>query len=100
MGASSARRRGGEPTRIKLEQKSKNPTATRRRDGRFWTEEWTLKQSESPPLALSIGGKVICKGGGYGGNGRIRLDYGTLNGKAYPGGSASVSTPAAVMGAF
>jgi len=46
------------------------------------------------------GGKVSCKGGGSGGAGRVRIDYGVLNGKSYPNASASVSTPAAYMGKF
>jgi len=46
------------------------------------------------------GGKVSCKGGGYGGAGRVRVDYGTLNGKSYPNASASVTTPAAYLGKF
>lgn len=46
----------------------------------------------------AVGGVGGCQGGGAGGAGRIRIDYATLNGKAYPSGAASASDPPAYLG--
>jgi hypothetical protein len=46
----------------------------------------------------AMGAAGGCNGGGAGGDGRIRVDYNALNGAAYPGGSAAVTTPAAYLG--
>ncbi len=47
----------------------------------------------------AVGGPASCKGGGAGGVGRIRVDYATLNGAAFPNGNPSVTSPAAYLGA-
>jgi hypothetical protein len=44
------------------------------------------------------GGPGGCAGGGTGGDGRIRIDYDTLNGAAFPSGLASLTGPAAYLG--
>jgi hypothetical protein len=44
------------------------------------------------------GGPASCKGGGPGGVGRVRVDYGNLNGQVFPNGSAAVTTPPAFLG--
>jgi hypothetical protein len=41
------------------------------------------------------GGAGGCLGGGAGGVGRVRVGYGTLNGAAFPGGNAALTTPPA-----
>jgi hypothetical protein len=42
-------------------------------------------------------GPARCHGGGAGGAGRIRIDYGSINGAAYPAGSPSATSPAAYL---
>ena len=45
----------------------------------------------------ALGAKGGCKGGGAAGNGRVRVDYSTLNGVAFPGGSGALTIPVAYM---
>ena len=48
----------------------------------------------------ALGAKGGCKGGGSGGSGRIRVDYSSLNGVAYPGGAGAVTSPVAYMAKY
>ena len=43
----------------------------------------------------ALGAKGGCRGGGAGSTGRIRVDYATLNGAAYPGGAGALTNPVA-----
>jgi len=45
----------------------------------------------------ALGAAGGCKGGGAGGNGRVRVDYATLNGTAFPGGSGALTSPVAFL---
>ena len=45
----------------------------------------------------ALGAAGGCKGGGSGGAGRVRVDYNTLNGAAYPNGTAALTSPSAYL---
>ena len=48
-------------------------------------------------MVTALGAKGGCQGGGAAGNGRVRVDYTTLNGVAFPGGAGALTSPVAYL---